>query len=87
LGAEAGVEVVPGPDGSLLSYGSIPFIYPGSSSFQTTGLVPDVQVPLTIERVREIGYSAAVHENEIEQVRAACRLLGVEADEVLSVQR
>ncbi len=86
-GAEAGVEVVYGPDGSSLSYGSIPFRYPGVSSFQTCGLVPDVQVPLTIERVREIGYGPAVLENEIDQMKAACRVLGLDAEAVLSGDR
>lgn len=87
IGAEAGVETVVGPDGSTLAYGSIPFRYPGVPSFQTRGLVPDVQVPLTIERVRAIGYAPAVLENELEQMRAACRVLGLDEDAVLSRTR
>jgi hypothetical protein len=49
--------------------------------------VPDVQVPLTIERVREIGYGPAVLENEIDQMKAACRVLGLDAEAVLSGDR
>ncbi|MCX5690789.1 MAG: S41 family peptidase [Planctomycetota bacterium] len=87
IGAEAGVETLRGPDGSTLSYGSVPFRYPGAPSFQTCGLVPDVQVPLTIERVREIGYAPAVLENEIEQMRAACRVLELDEAAVLAGTR
>jgi hypothetical protein len=84
-GAEAGIGTVDGPDGSRLSFGRIRWAHEGERSYQTCGLVPDISVPLTIARVREIGYAEAVYEAEIAQFVAACQALGVDGYRALGI--
>lgn len=82
-GAEALVEIVHGPDGSELRYGWLRFVDKDGNGLQGVGVKPDVEVKLTIDRVREIGYAAAVGEVERGQFAAACAVLGVDGGEVL----
>jgi hypothetical protein len=86
-GAEASVGDVDGPDGSQLTFGRIRWTHLGDRSYQTCGLVPDVCVPLTIRRVREIGYADAALEAEINQFIAACEVLGVDGYRALGIRR
>ncbi len=86
-GAEAGVGNYCGPDGSKLSFGMGRIAIDGEHSYQTCGLTPDINVPLTIGRVREIGYADAVLENEIAQFAAACEALGVDGYHALGIAR
>lgn len=83
MGAEAGVKNVQGPDGSVLSFGSRRYLDAKGFSLQNTGVTPDRPVEMTVERVREIGFAAAVKENERAQFDAACRELGVEPEGAL----
>lgn len=82
-GAEALVEIVRGPDGSELRYGWLRFVDEDGDGIQGVGVVPDVEVGLSIERVREVGYAAAVAEVERRQFVEACRLVGVDGERVL----
>lgn len=82
-GAEALVEIVRGPDGSELRYGWLRFVDKSGRGLQGEGVAPDVEVKLTIDRVREIGYAGAVREAERTQFVEACRVLGVDGEEAL----
>jgi C-terminal processing protease CtpA/Prc len=77
-GAEAVVRTVAGPDRSKLYFGAIVMTAYEGESFQHTGITPDVEVPITIERVRAEGYAQAVGSVERDQFIAACA--AVEAD-------
>lgn len=83
MGAEARVKNLQGPDGSVLSFGSQRYLDANRFSLQNTGVTPDRPVEMTIDRVRQIGFAAAVKENERAQFDAACRELGVEPEGAL----
>jgi C-terminal processing protease CtpA/Prc len=82
-GAGAGVRQLFGPDGSFVQYGGILLNDDFDPLFQTVGITPDVAIPLTIERVREIGYARACAEIEVKQFEAACAIVGVDPQSFL----
>jgi len=78
IGAESPVTRVTGPDGSTLST-SQKYKYPMPfSGYQSKGVTPDIEIPLTIQRVREIGLAEAIRETEVMQIKAAGDVLGVD---------
>lgn len=84
IGAEAGVRGYRGPDGSSISIGYFPLPTPDAPRIQSRGVTPDIVVPLSISRIRSIGYTLAVTEAELDQFRAACHAIGVDPSVVFT---
>lgn len=82
-GAELGTETATAPDGTEVRYSHVRIMELGRDSFQRVGLQPDIEVPLSLDRVRQIGYVEAVTEVERQQFRRACEALTIDGDAVL----
>ena len=80
VGAEAGTRDVKGPDGSSLTFGWRWITDRDGRGLQDVGVIPQVDVSLSIERVREQGYGAAEKRVVDERLRSALALVGGESE-------
>ncbi len=71
LGVDAGIEVVEGPDGSTLKFGSKSVLSTRGKSFQDVGVLPDISIKMDVSDLRRLGFSAwlsevkKVHKREV----------------------
>jgi C-terminal processing protease CtpA/Prc len=71
FGIDAGIELVEGPDGSTLRFGSKSVLSTRGKSFQDVGVVPDISIKIDVSDLRRLGYSAwfselgKVHKREV----------------------
>jgi len=80
VGAEAGTRDVKGPDGSSLTFGWRWITDRDGQGLQDVGVIPQVDVPLSIELVRARGFDEANAIVQKERLRRALSLVGAEGE-------
>ncbi len=74
-GAEAATTKMTLDDGTTFRFGERPLIPQGASSFQGIGIVPDIEIPLTVEDIRTHGVFQAQRRVHRARLRAALDVL------------
>lgn len=83
-GAETWVHEESGPDGSRILFGLPGGMSDGCEGFQGRGLLPDVEVVLSADRLQAVGLDAARREHRRAVRAAAFTSLGVDPAQVLA---